>query len=1184
MSESSITSLKILSWNIEGLNTNNGECKMNMPGVLKTVNKFDVICIQETFETEQSNLHVNGFTCFSSHRSYRHKRAKRGSGGVIMLVRNQFVKGVSKQKSVSDDILWLKFKKDFFGLESDLYISSCYMLPENSSILTWRDLGVCDALEIDITKYSSLGNILICGDLNARTGLLQDFVENDDRDHIPLPHAYTPDYFNQYRCNLDKTVNNYGEWLMSTCISANLCTLNGRSCGDVLGNYTCYRKNSVSTLDYIIASKVLFDHFSYFKVLPFTLLSDHCPISTSFRINCKAQSKSKVETLKNCPLKFKWESNSSNNFQAALDDIRPSINDFVDRNYNQNVENASKDLLEIIITAAKSSLKIVREKPKRKHYSPGYDKDCWMIRKNLLYVKELMERYPRNREIRECFYDIRKIYRKTIKEQKSKFKEELLKKLAAFKEKDPQKYWKLLESLKLFCGTKSNRGENPIPADEWLEHFKTLFTDTNNQSKFINMEQQIQSKINSNIDLDYEFTKKEIFDAINQLKNNKSPGPDSITNEMLKSAKFFLVPAIIKLFNLVLTQQIIPAEWKVSIVTPIYKADDPNNPGNYRGIAVNSCLGKLFSLVMNKRLSNKIEGKNLFTEYQSGFRSDYRTTDNIYIMTTLIRAYRAQKKKIFACFIDLKKAFDTVSRPALFFKLANLGIGGKFFNTVKNMYTNDKIAVKIRNKMTNDINCSMGVRQGDGLSPTLFNIYVNDIPQLFSDPTCDPPKIGNEPISALLYADDLVIFSETETGLKTCLKKFNGYCRMWHLKINVAKSKIMIFNSKNNNYGPFSVDNENLEIVTNYKYLGMMISRSTSFDLGINSLCKKSIKATYLMNKTLWNADFIPVDIYLKSFDTLIKPILTYGCEVWGLDLTHNCTAFKDNFVDDKSKPEMLHVSFLKKLLGVNSKSSNLATRSEFGRLPLIVYIAEQIMKYNVRIKAFPDTRLLKRVYSASSGEIFSLQKTCNHLSTISNFSITNYRLDSKKDAKHFIKDFKSHWKFYLENEWYDKLNSKVGSTGQGNKLRFYSKFKKCLKLEKYLLAVKNPTNRSNMAKLRISAHKLEIEVGRHKRKTIYENGIAKRVHIPVNERVCLNCNLMCIEDETHFLFRCPSYQKEREEMLNPLCNLSSHSLSNNDNDRILDQIFSEDNHKNLEIFAGYITTLFTIRQNRNQN
>ena len=1055
------------------------------------------------------------------------------------------------------------------------------LLAENSSILNWNDLNICESHEIDILKYSSLGNILICGDLNARTGLLQDFVENDDREHLPLPYAYTPDHYGKHRQNRDKTVNNYGEWLINTCISTNLCTLNGRCCGDVLGNYTCYRKNSVSTLDYILSTKSLFQHISYFRVLPFTLWSDHCPISTSLRMNCKIENSRSKEALRNCPLKFKWGSDSANLVQTALNGIKHKLNDFIGKNYNADVESASNDLKEIILTAAKSSLKVVRLKPKRKHSSPGFNKDCWSLRKNLMYVKELMERYPSNREIRECFYDIRKIYRKTIKQSKAKFKDELLKKLATFKEKDPQKYWNLLDSLRQFSGTKKHNNINPISADEWVNHFKNLFSDKNDQSKFKCMTQNLQSDINMNTDLDYKFTEKEIYETLNKLKNNKSPGPDSITNEMLKSAKYFLVPAIIKLFNLTLTHQSIPNDWKLSLLSPLYKSDDPNNPGNYRGIAVNSCFGKLFSLVMNKRLKIKLENENKFTEYQGGFRSNYRTTDNLFILSTLTRLYKAAKKKIFACFIDLKKAFDTVSRPALFLKLAKIGIGGKFFNTIKDMYTNDKIAIKIKNKLTDNIDCNIGVRQGDGLSPTLFNIFVNDIPEIFADPFCDSPKIDNEVISALLYADDLVIFSESEGGLKNCLGKFSDYCKEWHLRINTTKSKVMIFNSKSNNYGPFTIDGESLEIVKDYKYLGIILSRSTSFELGVSSLYNKSAKATYMMNKTLWSANFIPIDIYLKSFDTLIKPILTYGCEVWGLDLTHNSNAYKENFVDDRSKPEKLHTSFLKRLLGVNSKSSNLATRSEFGRLPILTYIAQQIMKYDTRIKLLPETRLIKRVYNASCSNPFSLKKTTEYFANLSNFPTTDYNLDNNKESRKFIKDFKLFWKFYLENEWYDQVNNKTGATGQGNKLRFYSKFKKSLKLEKYLVSIPNPQDRYNLAKIRISAHKLEIEMGRHKRKTIQENGITKRVHIPEKERLCQNCDLACVEDEIHFLFQCPLYKVEQDDILCPLLGLQN-GTSFNAGSAVYELFASKDEVK-LKILAKYITTLLGKRFMRAQ-
>ena len=125
--------------------------------------------------------------------------------------------------------------------------------------------------------------------------------------------------------------------------------------------------------------------------------------------------------------------------------------------------------------------------------------------------------------------------------------------------------------------------------------------------------------------------------------------------------------------------------------------------------------------------------------------------------------YRSQGKKLYLCFIDFRKAFDRVWRAGLLLKILNIGIGGKLYNVIKNMYSDNMTSVKLENICSKYFECSVGVRQGDGLSPTLFNIYVNDLKDILNDPICCPAKYGNLSIGLLKYADDLVIISERST-------------------------------------------------------------------------------------------------------------------------------------------------------------------------------------------------------------------------------------------------------------------------------------------------------------------------------------------------------------------------------------------------------------------------------------
>ena len=131
----------------------------------------------------------------------------------------------------------------------------------------------------------------------------------------------------------------------------------------------------------------------------------------------------------------------------------------------------------------------------------------------------------------------------------------------------------------------------------------------------------------------------------------------------------------------------------------------------------------------------------------------------------------AKSAKLYTCFIDFEKAFDRVPRNCLLQKLCKNGIKGKFLKTIENMYQNDNACVRIGDKVTETFPINIGVKQGDNPSPTLFNFYLSDLPEIFnSNDTCPPLLQDGTPVGSLLWADDLVILSKIEIGLRTALK------------------------------------------------------------------------------------------------------------------------------------------------------------------------------------------------------------------------------------------------------------------------------------------------------------------------------------------------------------------------------------------------------------------------------
>ncbi len=144
--------------------------------------------------------------------------------------------------------------------------------------------------------------------------------------------------------------------------------------------------------------------------------------------------------------------------------------------------------------------------------------------------------------------------------------------------------------------------------------------------------------------LDYPITENELIDKIQARKNKKASGLDGILNEMLKNTEHKLRLALLKLFNLVLSVGHFPEAWNRGLITPIFKSGDKSDPNNYRGICVSSNLGKLFCNIINTNLVHFLTEHNVLSKSQIGFLPNYRTTDHIFTLHTLIDKYNAQFK------------------------------------------------------------------------------------------------------------------------------------------------------------------------------------------------------------------------------------------------------------------------------------------------------------------------------------------------------------------------------------------------------------------------------------------------------------------------------------------------------------------------------------------------------------
>ena len=185
------------------------------------------------------------------------------------------------------------------------------------------------------------------------------------------------------------------------------------------------------------------------------------------------------------------------------------------------------------------------------------------------------------------------------------------------------------------------------------------------------------------------------------------------------------------------------------------------------GISIASCFRKLFTTLLRNRFQNVCDKNNLISRFQGSGKKNSRTADNHMIIRFLFdKIVKGEKKKLYCCFVDIKKAFDFTNRNHLFYKLlTDYGIGGNFLNILMELYSDHKVFVRVSDGLLQPITTTIGLKQGCCLSSLLFNIFVNNLPSIF-DQSCDPVSISNESFNCLLWADDLFILSRSPQGLQ----------------------------------------------------------------------------------------------------------------------------------------------------------------------------------------------------------------------------------------------------------------------------------------------------------------------------------------------------------------------------------------------------------------------------------
>ena len=609
-----------------------------------------------------------------------------------------------------------------------------------------------------------------------------------------------------------------------------------------------------------------------------------------------------------------------------------------------------------------------------------------------------------------------------------------------------------------------------IKPNTWSKYFKNLLNNGSNNNPEIARGRVTDKTFDPMIDR--RITMEEMREALRELKNKKAPGPDGIPAECLKIFGETFEKIFLKIINLIFSNHLYPSQWNSNYLKPIYKKGEVEDPDNYRGLAIGSAFAKLFSAILLKRLLNYIVKNKLVSNKQIGFMKGSRTSDHIFLLQTIVeKVVKKNKAKLYAAFIDFKKAYDTVDRNKLFRRLNDLGINGFFYHNIIAMYAKTRYSIKLKNGFLDPIDSNLGLKQGCPLSPMLFNLYIDDVKNIFDD-QCEPVYLQDEKIHHFLYADDLVLVSHSADGLQRSLNKLSAYAKQKCLTINTKKSITMIFNLPGRHIKKqFNIEGKKLESVNTFCYLGFDVKSSGTVKHAMNTLNEKAKKALRPLMCAVARFNISPKTT-MRLFHTFISPIILYNVENWGLMTDKKLENFTEMelFNETKeSKTDIIHRKLLKRILGVSRSCPNISVYGETSEIPLSLKGFRLMLDYWNRLTNLPDESLAKKAL------IENINLRTNWIKTIEKLVRTFKLLEAGNANKQFKKATKENISNYYKISWKNKL-----ADPDLIRLKVYQMIKKEFEPSKYL-DLPQFELRQIIAKIRCSDHALEIEKGRHR-------------------------------------------------------------------------------------------------------
>jgi exonuclease III len=661
------------------------------------------------------------------------------------------------------------------------------------------------------------------------------------------------DFNADLKCNSDGNVTHlFGRSLLSFCESESLIISDYVHLDSSTVTYNNVSLGTASWLDHLVSTSSMHALIDSVSVDSSYITSDHFPLSAKLNLDCVHIEADNEDSGSGCFIK--WDRLSSEQLrdyeastQVNLSNVHLNHSLLLCDDVNCNdlshkaaIERLYCEISEALLDAAES----LQERSKSVH--PQLH--GWNV-----YVKALHEDArdaflawrldgsqragPQFRAMTQTRAQFKRAVRLCKRESSRKSADVLANKLINMETND---FWQEIKKLngnniKVQASTIDGATGKANICTMWKNHYSKLLNSSRDRTR-----EKYVMDVLSTVEYDENcfITNQDIIEAIDKLKNKKSPGLDGLVGEHIKHANRKIVPLFKMLFNCMLVHGHLPSKFMETVIVSIVKDKKGNisDKDNYRPIAITTVISKILELV----ILVKVEKYLLTNDNQFGFKKRHSTDMCVFMLKEICNMYNLKSSPVYVCMLDSSKAFDRINHFYLFEKLLKRDMPVLYVRLLFTWYQTQSFVVRWDNVISDSFTVTNGVRQGGVLSPRLFNVFIDEL----SDILCALKTgcyLNGTCFNHIMYADDSLLIAPHPGALQELIDVCVDFASNNDMMYNVIKSSCIAFLPpmyKNFNLPSLTLGNDKLKWVSSKKYLGVILSSDASDDFDIERQMK----------------------------------------------------------------------------------------------------------------------------------------------------------------------------------------------------------------------------------------------------------------------------------------------------------------------------------------------------------